>query len=645
FAVPGAVAAERVALVIGNGEYRNATPLPNPRHDAEDVAAALRRAGFETVLGTDLDKSGMEEAAIRFARVARGAEVAMFYYSGHAMQFAGVNYLMPVDVSLRDEADLRRLIRVDDVLADLQQAKNLRILVLDACRDNPFVEQLKRSIGLTRAAGAQRGLAKLDTPQGTIVAYATQAGRTADDGSGRNSPYTAAFLRHIEAPEEIGTLFRRISADVYAATGQTQLPELSLSLIGEFYLRGRPSGQGGVASVQPPPADDDAAARRDYELAERVGTRAAWDAFLQRHPRGFLADLARTQRDRTAALDPRPSGTSPPPQPSPPQPPADTRGDPSAPQLRWRLTSSFPRAIENGGDVLLKRVAELSGGRFQIQLFHAGELVPGLQAADAVTNGTVELAYTLGSYYFGKDPAFTFLSGSPFGLEPRAQLAWRRRSDVGAAVNRFLAAYGIVAMPCGAFSRPDDLLSRKPIAGVADLNGLKMRVSGWAGRVYAALKAVNQQVAAGDIYPALEKGTLDAVQWATPRSTVTLGFNKVTRYDYYPGVVVPAMIVDLFVGKRVWDELAPANRQVLERACADAVDAMLADYETADRAALTTLKAGGTVIEPLPAPVQKELLGAYRRLASETAAQNAVFRSLLQMMDAMGGDTLAAKIR
>src|SRR5262249_62247773 len=115
-----------------------------------------------------------------------------------------------------------------------------------------------------------------------------------------------------------------------------------------------------------------------------------------------------------------------------------------------------------------------------------------------------------------------FLPGSPLGREPRAQLAWRRRSDVGAAVNRFLAAYGIVAMPCGAFSRPDDLLSRKPIGSVADLSGLKLRVSGWAGRVYAALKAVNQQVAAGDIYPAFEKSTLGAVQWANPRSTATL---------------------------------------------------------------------------------------------------------------------------
>ena len=234
-----ALADKRVALVIGNGAYRNAPRLPNPRNDAQDVAAALERSGFETVVGLDLDRAGMDAAAIRFSRAARDADVALFYYSGHALQYGGINYLAPVDAKLTDEADLRLMARVDDVVADLQQAKSLRILVLDSCRDNPLAEDLKRSIGATRGVSIQRGLAKIDSPEGLIVAFATQAGRTAEDGLGRNSPYTTAFLQHIEAPEEIGTVFRKISADVYAATKQNQLPELSLSLIGEFYLRGR----------------------------------------------------------------------------------------------------------------------------------------------------------------------------------------------------------------------------------------------------------------------------------------------------------------------------------------------------------------------------------------------------------------------
>jgi zinc D-Ala-D-Ala dipeptidase len=286
----------RVALVIGNGTYQNAPLLPNPPNDANDVAAALTHDGFDTILATNLSKDGMQEAAIRFARAARDADVAMFYYSGHAIQFAGVNYLAPVDIKLNDEADLRRMIRVDEIISDLQQAKNLSILVLDSCRDNPLADQLKRSIGANRSLPLQRGLAKIDSPQGMIVAYATQAGRTADDGDGHNSPYTAAFLKNIEAQEEIGTIFRRISADVYETTKHEQLPELSLSLIGEFYLRGKIE-----INVRPEPAIPSDKAKEDFEAAERVDTVGGWAAFLARHPDGYYAALAKERQTKAAA--------------------------------------------------------------------------------------------------------------------------------------------------------------------------------------------------------------------------------------------------------------------------------------------------------------------------------------------------------
>jgi hypothetical protein len=239
----------------------------------------------------------MEEAAIRFSRAARDADVAMFYYSGHAIQFAGINYLAPVDIQLQDEADLRRMIRVDEIVLDLQQAKNLRILVLDSCRDNPLADQLKRSIGTTRSLPLQRGLAKIDSPQGMIVAYATQAGRTAEDGNGRNSPYTSAFLRNIEAKQEIGTIFRRISSDVYEATKHEQLPELSLSIIGEFYLQGKIE-----INVRPEtPSVPIDTSKGDFEAAERVNSIAGWDAFLAQHPTGYYATLAKERRMQSVA--------------------------------------------------------------------------------------------------------------------------------------------------------------------------------------------------------------------------------------------------------------------------------------------------------------------------------------------------------
>jgi caspase domain-containing protein/polyglycine hydrolase-like protein len=292
--------------VIGNGAYAHVPHLPNPSHDAEDVAAALKRTGFQTIVGIDLDQAGMQDAAIRFARAARTADIAMFYYSGHAMQYAGVNYLMPIDALLQDEADLRRMVRVDDILSDLQQAKNLRILVLDSCRDNPLADDLKRSIGITRSANIGRGLARIDNPEGMIVAYATQAGRTADDGDGHNSPYTAAFLKNIEAKDEIGTIFRRVSSDVYTATRQAQLPELSLSLIGEFYLNGKMQ----ITVTLPPamPTDPCANASEHWKSAETIGTLEAYQDHVARFPNCTFAGLAKARiealKNKTAAVAP-----------------------------------------------------------------------------------------------------------------------------------------------------------------------------------------------------------------------------------------------------------------------------------------------------------------------------------------------------
>jgi uncharacterized caspase-like protein len=287
-----ALADKRAALVIGNGAYRNAPQLPNPPNDAQDVAAALKRIGFDTVVAINADKAGMDEAAIGFARAARDADIALFYYSGHAMQYNGINYLMPVDAKLIDEADLRRMSRVDDLIAELQQAKNLRILILDSCRDNPLVEQLKRSIGSSRGVAIHRGLAKIDSAQGMIVSYATQAGRTAEDGQDRNSPYTKAFLKNIETTEEICTIFRRIADEVYQTTDKTQLPEVSLSVIGEFYLKGKLRIDVDKSATAP-------AAPRLSEAAEAwIATRetsspAVLEAFIKRFGETVYGDMAR----------------------------------------------------------------------------------------------------------------------------------------------------------------------------------------------------------------------------------------------------------------------------------------------------------------------------------------------------------------
>lgn len=305
FALTGspAHADKRVALVIGNGAYAHAPHLPNPPHDAEDAAAALKRTGFETILGVDLDKASMDAAAISFARAARTADVAVFYYSGHAMQYAGVNYLLPIDAQLSDEADLRRMARVDEILADLQQAKNLRILVLNSCRDNPLADELKRSIGRTRSASIARGLARMESADGTIISYSTQAGRTAEDGDGRNSPYTTAFLKHIEDKDEITAVFHRISADVYETTRGTQVPELSLSFFGEFYLNGKlqttvapataPAAPNAPVVVTPEPSE----AERAWVVIKNTTSQSVLEDFIRQFGGTVYGNVARARLD------------------------------------------------------------------------------------------------------------------------------------------------------------------------------------------------------------------------------------------------------------------------------------------------------------------------------------------------------------
>jgi Caspase domain/VHL beta domain len=283
-------AERRVALVVGNGAYQNVPVLPNPPNDAADVALAFKRLGFDTALVVDADKNAMDEATIRFSRAARTADVAVFYYSGHAMQFAGVNYLAPIDAKLRDEADLRRMTRVDDILSDLQQAKNLRILVLDSCRDNPLMAELKRSMGRTRSANVGDGLSKMDSPNGTIISYATQSGRTAEDGTGRNSPYTMAFLKHIEDKDNVSAVFHRISGEVYSTSGGSQVPELSLSFFGELYLNGKLQ-----VTIAPQKNDLCSSASDHWKSALSIDTPDAYEDHMARYPGCSYAGLARAK--------------------------------------------------------------------------------------------------------------------------------------------------------------------------------------------------------------------------------------------------------------------------------------------------------------------------------------------------------------
>ena len=235
-----AQADKRVALIIGNANYQNTSSLANSANDAADLAAALTDVGFTVILEQNLDKRGMEMAIGRFARLAQDADGVLLFFAGHGIQYRGQNYLVPVDAKIEDEFSLNfELTRLDDVLSALDRARGVKILILDACRDNPLVDRFTQRAA-SRDPVATRGLTRIDPGRGMIVAYSTQPNQVAVDGTGRNSPFTAALIKQISEPGlEVGALFRRVAADVSCETGGRQLPEISVSLVGEFFLNTR----------------------------------------------------------------------------------------------------------------------------------------------------------------------------------------------------------------------------------------------------------------------------------------------------------------------------------------------------------------------------------------------------------------------
>lgn len=234
-----AAAEKRVALVVGNSAYVHATPLTNPANDASDMAEALKRVGFEVILGLDVDRRTFDGKLRDFARALDGADVALLFYAGHGLQIAGQNYLVPIDAALAGERDLDfEAVNVDFIVKQMEidRASKTNIVFLDACRDNPLARNLARSMG-TRSAGIGRGLAQVQTGVGTFIAYSTQPGNVALDGAGRNSPFAAALTRRISEPgRNLTSVMIDVRKDVLTATAGKQVPWDHSALTGEFYF-------------------------------------------------------------------------------------------------------------------------------------------------------------------------------------------------------------------------------------------------------------------------------------------------------------------------------------------------------------------------------------------------------------------------
>jgi TRAP-type mannitol/chloroaromatic compound transport system substrate-binding protein len=313
----------------------------------------------------------------------------------------------------------------------------------------------------------------------------------------------------------------------------------------------------------------------------------------------------------------------------------------SMPELKWRLTSSFPKSLDTiygAAEIFAKTVAEATDNKFQISVFAAGEIVPGLQAADAVQSGTVEMCHTASYYYFGKDPTFTFGTALPFGLNQRMIDAWMFQAGGMEMMNEFYKKYNIYAIPAGNTGAQMGGWFRKEIKEPADMNGLKMRIGGFAGRILAKLGLVAQQLAGGDIYPALEKGTLDACEWVGPYDDEKLGFHKVARFYYYPGWWEGGPMLHNFINTTKWNEL-PKNYQAIVLAASHVANTMMtAKYDAANPAALKRLIAGGAQLRVFPQAVMDASYKAANDLYAEIAGSNADFKKIYDSVVAFRGD-------
>jgi len=309
----------------------------------------------------------------------------------------------------------------------------------------------------------------------------------------------------------------------------------------------------------------------------------------------------------------------------------------SNPKVTWRVTSSFPKALDTifgAADVMSKYISEASDGNFTLQVFPAGELVPGLEAADAVSSGTVEACHTVPYYFWGKDPTYALGAAVPFGLNARQMNAWFYHGGGIDLMNEFYATQNLIAFPAGNTGVQMGGWFRKEIASVADMNGLKMRVGGFAGKVMEKLGVVPQQIAGGDIYPALEKGTIDATEWVGPYDDEKLGFNKVAPYYYYPGFWEGGPTVHFFVNLDKWNELTPEYRAVITNAAAYANTDMMAKYDARNPGALRSLIAGGAQLKAFPADVIDAAYVAAHEVYDEIAAENADFKAIIDNVKA-----------
>ena len=313
----------------------------------------------------------------------------------------------------------------------------------------------------------------------------------------------------------------------------------------------------------------------------------------------------------------------------------------SMPELKWRLTASWPKSLDTlfgACESFAKYVSEATDGKFQIQVFAAGEIVPGLQVLDAVQNGTVEMGHSAQYYYIGKDPTWALFCATPFGLNARQQNAWFYDGDGQKLIDEFAAKFNAKCFLMGNTGAQMGGWFKKEIKTVEDLKGLKMRIGGWAGKTLGKLGVVAQQIAGGDIYPALEKGTIDATEWVGPYDDEKLGFYKVAKYYYYPGWWEGGTTNHLQINLAKWNELPKSYQAIIKAAAGAANVEEQASYDARNPQALKRLVANGVQLRPFSQAIMEACLKASNEVNAETSATNPSYKKVWDSIAAFRSD-------
>lgn len=299
--------------------------------------------------------------------------------------------------------------------------------------------------------------------------------------------------------------------------------------------------------------------------------------------------------------------------------------------VRWRLTSSFPKSLDTlfgVADVFAKKVSDMTGGKFQISTHAAGEIVPAFGTVDAIQQGTVEMANTAPYYFFGKDPTFALGCAIPFGLNSRQMTAWMYEGNGLKLMREFYSNYGIINFPMGNTGAQMGGWWRKEIKSLKDVKGVKFRTGGFSGKVFERLGGVAANIPGGEIYAALEKGTIDAAEWVGPYDDLKLGFNKVAKYYAYPGFWEGGPQLDLHVNMKAYEGLSSEYKAIIESAAAYAHTDMQAKYDARNATALKQLVGSGVKLFPFPKDLMNAAFKESMALYSELSASNPAWKKV-----------------